>query len=63
MFVYWVEMKERRRLRKETRKISDRTNLCLFLRAYCGMPAGLEAFRVAERVLGEMESKGELKRE
>jgi len=31
--------------------------------AYCGMPAGLEAFRVADRVLSEMETKGELKRE
>ncbi|KAF4637131.1 hypothetical protein G7Y89_g946 [Cudoniella acicularis] len=30
--------------------------------AYCGMPAGMEAFRVADRVLGEMEAKGELKR-
>jgi len=26
------------------------------------MPAGLEAFRVADRVLGEMEAKGEMKR-
>jgi 4-carboxymuconolactone decarboxylase len=32
-------------------------------RAYCGMPAGMEAFRVADRVLGEMEEKGELVRE
>lgn len=31
-------------------------------RAYCGMPAGMEAFRVADRVLGEMEAKGEFKR-
>lgn len=31
--------------------------------AYCGMPAGLEAFRVADRVLGEMEERGEIKRE
>jgi 4-carboxymuconolactone decarboxylase len=30
---------------------------------YCGMPAGLEAFRVADRVLNEMEQKGEMKRE
>ncbi|KAH6671237.1 AhpD-like protein [Halenospora varia] len=30
--------------------------------AYCGMPAGMEAFRVADRVLGEMEAKGEFKR-
>jgi 4-carboxymuconolactone decarboxylase len=30
--------------------------------AYCGMPAGLEAFRVADRVLTEMEEKGEMKR-
>jgi len=29
---------------------------------YCGMPAGLEAFRVADRVLNEMEEKGEMKR-
>jgi 4-carboxymuconolactone decarboxylase len=32
-------------------------------RAYCGMPAGMEAFRVADRVLGEMEAKGEFVRE
>jgi hypothetical protein len=32
-------------------------------RAYCGMPAGMEAFRVADRVLGEMEEKGEFVRE
>ena len=31
--------------------------------AYCGMPAGLEAFRVADRVLTEMEEKGEMVRE
>lgn len=31
--------------------------------AYCGMPAGLEAFRVADRVLNEMEEKGEMVRE
>jgi 4-carboxymuconolactone decarboxylase len=31
--------------------------------AYCGMPAGLEAFRVADRVLAEMEEKGEMVRE
>ncbi|KAG9236493.1 4-carboxymuconolactone decarboxylase family protein [Amylocarpus encephaloides] len=30
---------------------------------YCGMPAGMEAFRVADRVLNEMQEKGELKRE
>lgn len=31
--------------------------------AYCGLPAGMEAFRVADRVLAEMEEKGELVRE
>ncbi|KAH8602653.1 putative 4-carboxymuconolactone decarboxylase [Bisporella sp. PMI_857] len=31
--------------------------------AYCGIPAGMEAFRVADRVLDEMEEKGEMKRE
>jgi len=31
--------------------------------AYCGMPAGMEAFRTADRVLGEMEAKGEFVRE
>lgn len=30
--------------------------------AYCGMPAGLEAFRVADRVLSEMAEKGEMSR-
>ncbi|KIN03989.1 hypothetical protein OIDMADRAFT_40102 [Oidiodendron maius Zn] len=30
---------------------------------YCGMPAGLEAFRVADRVLNEMQERGEMKRE
>ncbi|PSS27735.1 hypothetical protein M430DRAFT_131555 [Amorphotheca resinae ATCC 22711] len=30
---------------------------------YCGMPAGMEAFRVADRVLNEMEERGEIKRE
>ncbi|PMD39910.1 CMD-domain-containing protein [Hyaloscypha variabilis F] len=30
--------------------------------AYCGMPAGMEAFRVADRVLGEMQEKGEMVR-
>jgi len=30
--------------------------------AYCGMPAGMEAFRVADRVLNEMAEKGELVR-
>jgi len=32
-------------------------------RAYCGMPAGMEAFRTADRVLAEMEAKGEFVRE
>jgi len=32
-------------------------------RAYCGFPAAFEAFRVADRVLNEMEDKGEIKRE
>jgi 4-carboxymuconolactone decarboxylase len=27
------------------------------------MPAGMEAFRVADRVLNEMEERGEIKRE
>jgi hypothetical protein len=31
--------------------------------AYCGMPAGMEAFRVADRVLNEMEEKGEFIRD
>lgn len=31
--------------------------------AYCGLPAAFEAFRVAERVLNEMEEKGEMTRE
>jgi len=30
--------------------------------AYCGMPAGMEAFRVADRVLSEMAEKGEVVR-
>ncbi|CZR51203.1 related to uncharacterized homolog of gamma-carboxymuconolactone decarboxylase subunit [Phialocephala subalpina] len=30
--------------------------------AYCGMPAGMEAFRVADRVLNEMAEKGEMVR-
>ncbi|KAE9381506.1 putative 4-carboxymuconolactone decarboxylase [Stipitochalara longipes BDJ] len=30
--------------------------------AYCGMPAGMEAFRVADRVLSEMQEKGEIVR-
>ncbi|PMD51988.1 4-carboxymuconolactone decarboxylase family protein [Hyaloscypha bicolor E] len=30
--------------------------------AYCGMPAGMEAFRVADRVLNEMQEKGEMVR-
>ncbi len=30
--------------------------------AYCGMPAGMEAFRVADRVLNEMAEKGEIVR-
>jgi hypothetical protein len=30
---------------------------------YFGMPAGGEAFRVADRVLSQMEEKGEMKRE
>jgi 4-carboxymuconolactone decarboxylase len=29
---------------------------------YCGAPAGIEAMRTAERVLGEMEEAGEYKR-
>jgi len=29
-------------------------------RAYCGMPAGAEAFRTAEKVLIDMEEKGEI---
>ena len=28
--------------------------------AYCGMPAGMESFRVAEKVLIEMKEKGEM---
>jgi 4-carboxymuconolactone decarboxylase len=34
----------------------------VFGSAYCGMPAGMEAFRVADRVLNEMEEKGEFTR-
>jgi 4-carboxymuconolactone decarboxylase len=30
---------------------------------YCGVPAGMEAFKVAERVLNEMAANGEHKRE
>jgi len=30
--------------------------------AYCGLPSGMEAFRVADRVLNEMQEKGELVR-
>jgi 4-carboxymuconolactone decarboxylase len=30
--------------------------------AYCGMPAGMEAFRVADRVLSKMKKKGEMER-
>jgi len=30
--------------------------------AYCGAPAGVEAFRVADRVLNEMQERGEYKR-
>jgi 4-carboxymuconolactone decarboxylase len=30
--------------------------------AYCGMPAGMEAFRVADRVLNEMQERGEMVR-
>jgi len=30
--------------------------------AYCGMPAGMEAFRVADRVLNEMQEKSEIVR-
>ena len=31
--------------------------------AYCGLPAAFEAFKIADRVLDEMEAKGEFKRE
>lgn len=30
--------------------------------AYCGLPAGMEAFRVADRVLSEMQMRGEMVR-
>lgn len=30
--------------------------------AYCGLPSGMEAFRVADRVLNEMQEKGEMVR-
>lgn len=30
---------------------------------YCGVPAGMEAFKVAERVLNEMAANGEHKRQ
>ncbi|RDL36835.1 uncharacterized protein BP5553_06187 [Venustampulla echinocandica] len=30
--------------------------------AYCGLPAGMEAFRVADRVLNEMQERGEITR-
>ena len=30
---------------------------------YCGVPAGVDAFKVAERVLDEMAEKGEMERE
>jgi 4-carboxymuconolactone decarboxylase len=33
------------------------------IRAYVGFPAAFEAFRVADRVLNEMEERGEIKRE
>ena len=29
---------------------------------YCGVPAGVEAFKVAEKTLNDMEEKGEYKR-
>lgn len=29
---------------------------------YCGMPAGLEGFKIAERVINEMVEKGEYKK-
>jgi hypothetical protein len=40
-----------------------KANIGLIDSAYCGMPAGLEAFRVADRVLNEMQEKGEMVRE
>lgn len=30
---------------------------------YCGVPAGVEAFKVAEKTLNDMQEKGEHKRE
>lgn len=30
--------------------------------AYCGLPAGMESFRVADRVLNEMQEKGDFVR-
>lgn len=52
-FLFWVH---------KTPWISS-TDWCYYFSAYCGLPAAFEAFRVADRVLNEMEERGEIKRE
>lgn len=39
---------------------SSRENEANKHRSYCGVPAGMEAFRVADKVLADMKFKGEL---
>ena len=39
------------------------TELITIRSTYCGLPSGMEAFRVADRVLNEMAEKGEITRE
>lgn len=34
----------------------------IFASVYCGIPASMEAFRVADKVLSEMAEKGEVVR-
>jgi 4-carboxymuconolactone decarboxylase len=43
--------------------MKKKKKLMLNSSAYCGLPASFEAFRVADRVLNEMEARGEIKRE
>lgn len=59
----WIELGTHVRgaVRNGTTEVEIREAL-LQASAYCGMPAGMEAFRVADQVLNEMQEKGEMVR-
>ena len=56
----WLENMVQQRSGKRRQGWQDEMRLMTSDSAYCGLPSGMEAFRVADRVLNEMQEKGEL---